>query len=700
MVSRLNYGVIFKPDSNIILAQENWLHTFHVVMPKRVRLTKMPSCSASQCEMLNNFATIVHSLHEEVMNEFNLTVKTIRDLIPETSFKSNKRKQRSLLPFIGSLSKSLFGTATLDDVNILASHINALNRETNKIAVALKQHGEHLSSFITIADKRMNNLMKGIKTNSMAISTMSEMVNKKFLNIEQAYMNMSRIIVQQVSKASTLRDTFNKLESSVQTLVENRLTPYLIPKSSLIKTIQHIHRLLRKNYKQFYLTHTDPAFYYSHAKFVYARVKSSLYITVKFPVSTHNKPLELYKVISLPVPLVANTTSHMHATQLKSLSDYFAITHHRDHYVTLSAKDLVNCQYGLGSTTLCDSNLALTPITSSDCTLALFSNNRMQVHNLCDFRYVPNLLRTDLIEISPTSVLVYNSPNLALNCPKEEKVIPGCKFCIVHVPCRCSLSTNSLYFSPRLVNCYNSSTNYTVVHPVNLALLQQYFGESELNHIFADTTFLRPINMSVPAFQFYNHSFQQIIANDQESHLSLKRMAKAAKQDQKIFKNLAEPLIDGRIDILSTSLTDMNSIITFVSIGIAILCFIMCIFLIVKTRKLALAVMVLQQIPQARSQTIPSFIYKNENVNDQSVKQSASSLEWFSKEFAWDHASVIIASIVLIFTVCNSYINLQIKVMQGFNNCVRVKFRWRLCCCASVAFVIMSILLQNISAID
>ena len=338
----------------------------------------------------------------------------------------------------------------------------------------------------------------------------------------------------------------------------------------------------------------------------------------------------------------------MHATQLKSLPDYFAITHHRDHYVTLSAKDLVNCQYGLGSTTLCDSNLALAPITSSDCTLALFSNNRMQVHNLCDFRYVPNLLRTDLIEISPTSVLVYNSPNLALNCPKEEKVIPGCKFCIVHVPCRCSLSTNSLYFSPRLVNCYNSSTNYTVVHPVNLALLQQYFGESELNHIFADTTFLRPINMSVPAFQFYNHSFQQILANDRESHLSLKRMAKAAKQDQKIFKNLAEPLIDGRIDILSTSLTDMNSIFTFVSIGIAILCFIMCIFLIVKTRKLALAIMVLQQIPQARSQTIPSFIYKNENVNDQSVKQSASSLEWFSKEFAWDHASVIIASIVLI----------------------------------------------------
>ena len=49
--------------------------------------------------MLNNFATIVHSLHEEVMNEFNLTVKTIRDLIPETSFKSNQKETEVIVTF-------------------------------------------------------------------------------------------------------------------------------------------------------------------------------------------------------------------------------------------------------------------------------------------------------------------------------------------------------------------------------------------------------------------------------------------------------------------------------------------------------------------------------------------------------------------------------------------------------------------------
>ena len=76
-----------------------------------------------------------------------------------------KNRTSHFYPLLALYQKKLFGTATIDDVNILASHINALNKETNRFAVALKQHGDHLSSFISIADKRMTQ-MKGIKTNA------------------------------------------------------------------------------------------------------------------------------------------------------------------------------------------------------------------------------------------------------------------------------------------------------------------------------------------------------------------------------------------------------------------------------------------------------------------------------------------------------------------------------------------------------
>lgn len=64
-----------------------------------------------------------------------------------------RRKTRSLLPFVGYLSKSLFVTATMDDVNI-----NALTKTSNNIIYALQKHNEHMPSFVSTANKRMDYL--------------------------------------------------------------------------------------------------------------------------------------------------------------------------------------------------------------------------------------------------------------------------------------------------------------------------------------------------------------------------------------------------------------------------------------------------------------------------------------------------------------------------------------------------------------
>ena len=108
----------------------------------------------------------------------------------------------------------------------------------------------------------------------------------------------------------------------------------------------------------------------------------------------------------------------------------------------------------------------------------------------------------------------------------------------------------------------------TRVHPVNLALLQEFFDESKLNSIFGDTTFPTPINLTIPEFQMYNHSFSNIVANDQKMHLSLKRIAKATREDQKVFKSLTEPILDGQIK-LDPSWPSNTDIIALVSLSVA-----------------------------------------------------------------------------------------------------------------------------------
>lgn len=48
------------------------------------------------------------------------------NLVPESNLNFKKRKLRSLLPFVGTFAKGLFGVAPMTDVNILANHINQL----------------------------------------------------------------------------------------------------------------------------------------------------------------------------------------------------------------------------------------------------------------------------------------------------------------------------------------------------------------------------------------------------------------------------------------------------------------------------------------------------------------------------------------------------------------------------------------------
>ena len=50
------------------------------------------------------------------------------------------------------------------------------------------------------------------------------------------------------------------------------------------------------------------------------------------------------------------------------------------------------------------------------------------------------------------------------------------------------------------------------------------------------------VNVSVPDFKLYKHKFNSILASDQIDHLSLIKMVKAAKSDEKIFQNLTVKL--------------------------------------------------------------------------------------------------------------------------------------------------------------
>lgn len=617
VVLRTNYGVVFQKATNVILAQDTWYHTYQIEFPDAIHAPSLPSCQNvnSTCQVISHVLTQLNSIRTETAIKVSNTVSTIIDLIPETHVHKSRSK-RSLFPFLGKLAKGIFGTATTEDVNMLAKHMNKLVKMNVKFSQALSQHEDHLGSYNTSANHRMDNLMNGIKDNMLAIKYVNSQLYSTQHNIEQMFDYMFSILIDQIQTTNNLVTALEEFKIGIHDLVNGRLSPFLLPEHVVGDTLSDIQTILSTKFIEFQLSITNVKNVYSSCPFLYARNGTKLYITIKLPVSYYAKPLQSFEVLSFPVPI--NETAE-HATQLLDLPEYFLITHERQHYASLSSKDLSACTGT--NTKFCSKNVQLRPVTRISCVLALFTNEKDKVKSVCDFRLVQNIVQPKIIEISPSVLLIYRSPMLSMECLHKQKMVKGCDFCIFHLPCKCSLLTNDFFIAPRLGSCHENDRNLTIVHPVNLALLQHFSDSTFVIDIFADSTFQTPVNVTIPSLKLYEHQMSNVIAADSKAHLSLSKIAELARKDKTIFQSLTEPLLDGVIQIPSDWPTT-NDVITYCSLSLSLVLTIILAWTILRVRKLMIIVAVLQNPKPCHTMAakVPSFIYKSAT-SDKEINQ-------------------------------------------------------------------------------
>ena len=163
------------------------------------------------------------------------------------------RSRRSLLPFLGDLSKTLFGTATVEDVNTLARHINALTKRSRSMATLLAQHEDGLSSYITSANNRMDSLMKGVKENYIAINYIQTQFQDTTSKLEDNIQTMILLLSKQVQTSSHINHELDELKIGVADLVNGKLSPLLLPQEALNSTINDIQQILNSKYPGFHL---------------------------------------------------------------------------------------------------------------------------------------------------------------------------------------------------------------------------------------------------------------------------------------------------------------------------------------------------------------------------------------------------------------------------------------------------------------
>ena len=212
-------------------------------------------------------------------------------------------------------------------------------------------------------------------------------------------------------------------------------------------------------------------------------------------------------------------------------------------------------------------------------------------------------------QLNESHFLSVNNSIITVSCHFKTNIINDCSYCLVQVPCGCSISTKEFYFPKRHTKCnhQNDTKNMSVVHPVNLIVLHKFFGLNAISNISSDTVFPTPLNISIKPIRYFDHEFSNLIANDQRAHLNLDRVIQRAKENKVIYQNLVEPFLNSEINDSYISAFD---IVSFVSIGLSIFAIISVFFMYRKYRKFLAVVTMLKRAGHTTAYpTLPSFIY-------------------------------------------------------------------------------------------
>ena len=270
--------------------------------------------------------------------------------------------------------------------------------------------------------------------------------------------------------------------------------------------------------------------------------------------------------------------------------------------------------------------------------------------------------------------MIYKISQLKLQCTNNTRHVQGCSFCIFTIPCHCALITNEDHFSSHVSSCNDKPTNFTKLHPVNLALLQHFFDESRLSHILGNTTFSNPVNIFLPNFTIYKNKMDHIVASDQRSHLSLKKMAARVKQQNIIYSSLAESMLDGEIKIDDNYWSLTNNIISIIAITTTFVNAILIFWLFYKFRILAAAIILYKPVKTAPTTTLMfEYVPATTPIPNYWINTLSDNLKW-------DHGIFVLVLIILILLIVllykriscrNMHTTLCLQISDGFQ-CVMI----------------------------
>ena len=652
ILSRVNYGVLFDPIRTAFAVHDYWMHTFEVETHQMIA-HRMPSVTCSwndtnhPCYYYENVHKSRDKMQEEYYTMLNETLAQLEDALdlPEHNMDHNNdfRSKRKIFGFIGELSHTIFGTATEKDVKLVAAHVEKLENRSALMAKMLSNFTQDLSSFMTVSSKRMNNLKQQIVDEHDAISKLSVLYQHLSTHeTRQALLIMK--IIKEHHYTFVYHAAVSQFLQGAQDLLQDKLSMYLVPYREITQVMNAINQKLQKRRTDLQIMTLNSKDIYGHLPFVWTYRNESIFITLKFPLVSPLSKINVYKVHYFSIPLNESTD---HATKLSESYPYFAVTTNHEYYALPNERTIAQMKSNILDVQR--DNFPLINFQKQSCLSELYLNNKGDIKKFCEFKIQLGTLEPSITHIDHGKYLIINQTEIIMVCPQGVSSLPGCKFCVHEVKCLCSLSSTNFYFPARVTHCSDTKSAATS-HPINLAFLQHFYTDKDLQHIEPDSRYSGVPLVDTPPINLFTHNWTEFLAADEDAGLSLKKVAHAFKEQKQVFKQLSEPILDSLSDQLGKSdLFSWQSLVIFINVGLTVLALALIVYLIIKINMMQAAITALTLLPKMESRD-PFFLIPTTTTMPPPVESTD---EHFTVERMLLYSLILSSTLTLLFLICS-----------------------------------------------
>ena len=575
----------------------------------------------------------MHRLHQKAEFQINTLVKRIRNVLRRRKSRVHKR---GFVDFVGDVAHSLFGIARDSDIQVVQERVKTVLESNQRILGQFETDISKLASATSITNQRLDSIHSRIADHDRTLSDMTRALKLDF----KTSLQLSFYMAETLYNFTCLEMDLQTLLLSVESLMAGRLEATLLHKTDISRVLVQLTRHLRTSKIPVRLLVQDPSYFYRANTHLTVFKGNIIYITLKIPITTLPYSLNLFTVTVVPKSIGAN---NQHASLLDQMPRYFAVA--SDNQTFSVWNDLPSLQVAGEFRIIFREDIQLT-IDPKSCILALYKNDIPSVQLFCKILLLNNRPTSFVYLLHDTMAIENSVSDLTLICPTvQPKLIAACISCVIFIPIACTLMTDSYFFPASCSQHVLFNETSTVVHTFNLAVIQEFFSQSDWDHLQADSTLAQQLTLLLPTFVTGTNSSDNLI--DQRLTEDFASAMTSVKEGQVLFKS-QEDVIRDQLDTFSSPiLSAYSSSKSFIlPIGSALfgLLTMVTIYLVVKVHRLSVIILSLPRVVPAQS--VPSlWIFSPSSIVSTPVSTITTGLE----NFPWFEISVISLLVLMLF---------------------------------------------------